>query len=106
MVKACIFLIHMKIDTKVVDELAHLARLSYENEAKQEIVTELNKIIAFVEKLEEINTDGIEPLIYMVDETNITREDVMKQDVSQDEGLKNAPKKDSDYFRVPKVIEQ
>jgi aspartyl-tRNA(Asn)/glutamyl-tRNA(Gln) amidotransferase subunit C len=96
----------MKIDTKVVDELAHLARLSYENEAKQEIVTELNKIIAFVEKLEEINTDGIEPLIYMVDETNITREDVMKQDVSQDEGLKNAPKKDSDYFRVPKVIEQ
>jgi aspartyl-tRNA(Asn)/glutamyl-tRNA(Gln) amidotransferase subunit C len=96
----------MKIDTKVVDELAHLARLSYENEAKQEIVTELNKIIAFVEKLEEINTDGIEPLIYMVDETNITREDKMKQDVSQDEGLKNAPKKDSDYFRVPKVIEQ
>lgn len=96
----------MKIDTKVVDELAHLARLSYENEAKEEIVTELNKIIAFVEKLEEINTDGIEPLIYMVDETNVTREDVMKQDVSQDEGLKNAPKKDSDYFRVPKVIEQ
>jgi aspartyl-tRNA(Asn)/glutamyl-tRNA(Gln) amidotransferase subunit C len=96
----------MKIDTKVVDELAHLARLSYENEAKEEIVTELNKIIAFVEKLEEINTDGIEPLIYMVDETNITREDAMKQDVSQDEGLKNAPKKDSDYFRVPKVIEQ
>ena len=96
----------MKIDTKVVDELAHLARLSYENEAKEEIVTELNKIIAFVETLEEINTDGIEPLIYMVDETNITREDVMKQDVSQDEGLKNAPKKDSDYFRVPKVIEQ
>lgn len=96
----------MKIDIKVVDELSHLARLSYENEAKEEIVTELNKIIAFVEKLEEINTDGIEPLIYMVDETNITREDVMKQDVSQDEGLKNAPKKDSDYFRVPKVIEQ
>ena len=96
----------MKIDTKVVDELAHLARLSYENEAKQEIVTELNKIIAFVEKLDEINTDGIEPLIYMVDETNVVRKDTMKQDVSQDEGLKNAPKKDSDYFRVPKVIEQ
>lgn len=95
----------MKIDTKVVDELAHLARLSYENEAKQEIVTELNKIIAFVEKLGEINTDGIEPLIYMVDETNVVRKDSMKQDVTQDEGLKNAPKKDSDYFRVPKVIE-
>ena len=96
----------MKIDTKVVDELAHLARLSYENEAKQEIVTELNKIIAFVEKLDEINTDGVEPLIYMVNETNVARVDLMKQDVTQDEGLKNAPKKDSDYFRVPKVIEQ
>lgn len=96
---------HMKIDTKVVDELAHLARLSYENEAKQEIVTELSKIIAFVEKLGEIDTDGIEPLIYMVDETNVARVDTMKQDVTQDEGLKNAPKKDSDYFRVPKVIE-
>ena len=96
---------HMKIDTKVVDELAHLARLSYENEAKQEIVTELNKIIAFVEKLGEINTDGIEPLIYMVDETNVARVDTMKQDVTQGDGLKNAPKKDSDYFRVPKVIE-
>ena len=96
----------MKIDTKVVDELAHLARLSYENEAKQEIVTELNKIIAFVEKLDEINTDGVEPLIYMVNETNVARVDLMKQDVTQDEVLKNAPKKDSDYFRLPKVIEQ
>lgn len=96
----------MKIDIKVVDELSHLARLSYENEAKEEIVTELNKIIAFVEKLNEIDTYGLEPLIYMVDETNNTRKDIMIQLISQDDGLKNAPKKDSDYFRVPKVIEQ
>lgn len=96
----------MKIDIKVVDELSHLARLSYENEAKEEIVTDLNKIIAFVEKLNEIDTDGLEPLIYMVDETNNTRKDIMIQLISQDDGLKNAPKKDSDYFRVPKVIEQ
>jgi aspartyl-tRNA(Asn)/glutamyl-tRNA(Gln) amidotransferase subunit C len=96
----------MTVNTTVVDELAHLARLSYENEAKEEIVSDLNKIIAFVEKLNEIDTDGIEPLIYMVDETNVVRPDIAHLEISQGDGLKNAPKKDSDYFRVPKVIEQ
>ncbi len=96
----------MKVDTKLVDELAHLSRLSYENEAKEEIVSDLNKILAFVEKLNEINTDGVEPLIYMVDETNVLRKDIARLDITQDDGLKNAPKKDSDFFRVPKVIEQ
>jgi aspartyl-tRNA(Asn)/glutamyl-tRNA(Gln) amidotransferase subunit C len=96
----------MKVDTQLVDELAHLARLSYENEAKAEIVSDLNKILAFVEKLNEIPTDGVEPLIYMVDETNILRPDSTRLDITQEEALKNAPKKDSDFFRVPKVIEQ
>jgi aspartyl-tRNA(Asn)/glutamyl-tRNA(Gln) amidotransferase subunit C len=96
----------MTVDTQLVDELAHLSRLAYDNEAKAEIVSDLNKILAFVDKLNEINTDGIEPLIYMVDDTNVLREDVSRLDIKQDEALKNAPKKDSDFFRVPKVIEQ
>ncbi|MFM2286298.1 MAG: aspartyl/glutamyl-tRNA(Asn/Gln) amidotransferase subunit [Bacteroidota bacterium] len=96
----------MTVDTQLVDELAHLSRLAYENEAKAEIVSDLNKILAFVDKLNEINTDGIEPLIYMVDDTNVLRGDVSRLDIKQVEALKNAPKKDSDFFRVPKVIEQ
>jgi len=94
----------MTIDEKLVDQLAHLARLSFENEARTEIKNDLNKMLAFVDKLNELNTDGIEPLIYMVDETNIMRKDDVQTNITHEEGLKNAPKRDSDYFRVPKVI--
>ena len=57
-------------------------------------------------KLNELNTDNVEPLIYMTDEVNVLREDVVKTDMTQEEALKNAPKKDSDYFKVPKVVEK
>ena len=95
-----------KIDIKTVDEIAHLARLEFNNEAKAEIVNDMNRMLAFVDKLNELNTDSVEPLIYMTDEKNVLREDEVKQTVTQDEALKNAPKKDSDYFKVPKVIDQ
>lgn len=94
----------MTVDETLVDHLAHLARLSFENEARTEIKNDLNRMLAFVDKLNELNTDGIEPLIYMVDETNVMRKDIVKTDITHEEGLKNAPKRDSDYFRVPKVI--
>jgi aspartyl-tRNA(Asn)/glutamyl-tRNA(Gln) amidotransferase subunit C len=69
------------------------------------MVHDLNRILSFVEKLSEVNTDGVEPLIYMVDETNVLREDVVQLEITQNEGLKNAPKKDSDYFRVPRFVD-
>lgn len=94
----------MIIDEKLVDQLSHLARLSFENEARVEIKNDLNKMLAFVDKLNELDTTGVEPLIYMVDETNVMRKDIVVSDISHEEGLKNAPKRDSDYFRVPKVI--
>lgn len=94
----------MTINGQLVDQLAHLARLSFENEAKEEIISDLNKILAFVEKLNEVDTEGVEPLIYMVDETDSLRDDEVKQEITREEALKNAPKHDSDYFRVPKVI--
>lgn len=95
----------MQIDKKTVDELAQLARLEFEDEAKQEIIDDLNKVLAFVDKLNELDTDNVEPLIYMTEETNRWRDDVVKHDITQDEALKNAPKHDSDYFKSPKVIE-
>jgi len=95
-----------KIDIKTVDEVAHLARLEFNDEAKAEIVNDMNRMLAFVDKLNELNTDKVEPLIYMSAETNILREDEPQKTITQDEALKNAPKKDSDYFKVPKVIEQ
>ena|SRR4028119_2271140 len=94
-----------KIDTKTVDEVAHLARLEFTDEAKTEIVSDMNRMLAFINKLNELDTEGIEPLIYMTDEVNVMREDEPKDTLSQKETLKNAPKKDSDYFKVPKVID-
>ncbi|MBN8695046.1 MAG: Asp-tRNA(Asn)/Glu-tRNA(Gln) amidotransferase subunit GatC [Bacteroidetes bacterium] len=96
----------MKIDNETVDKIAHLARLEFENEAKQEIIKDMNNMLSFIEKLNELDTQNIEPLIYMSDEVNVLREDDVKHEITQDEALKNAPKKDSDYFKVPKVLEK
>jgi aspartyl-tRNA(Asn)/glutamyl-tRNA(Gln) amidotransferase subunit C len=96
----------MKIDTKTVDEVAHLARLEFDEKSKPEIIKDMNNMLAFVEKLNELNTDNVEPLVYMTDEVNVLREDEVKGDMTQEEALKNAPKKDSDYFKVPKVVEK
>ena len=94
-----------KIDIKTVDEIAHLARLEFNDEAKGEIVNDMNRMLAFVDKLNELDTDKVEPLIYMSEERNVLREDEVKQTLTQKEALQNAPKKDSDYFKVPKVID-
>jgi aspartyl-tRNA(Asn)/glutamyl-tRNA(Gln) amidotransferase subunit C len=95
-----------KINSKTVDEVAHLARLEFSQEAKVEIENDMNRMLSFVDKLNELNTDTVAPLIYMNTETDIMREDEAVRSVSQKEALKNAPKKDSDYFKVPKVIDK
>jgi aspartyl-tRNA(Asn)/glutamyl-tRNA(Gln) amidotransferase subunit C len=94
------------IDIKTVDEIAHLARLEFNDEAKKGILTDLNRMLAFVDKLNELDTENVEPLIYMTDERNVLRKDEPEETLTQKEALKNAPKKDSDYFKAPKVIEQ
>ena len=94
-----------KIDIKTVDEVAHLARLEFSEDGKAEILNDMNRMLAFVDKLNEMDTNGIEPLIYMTDEVNVLREDEAKDTLTQKQALKNAPKKDSDYFKVPKVID-
>ena len=74
--------------------------------AKESIEKDLQKILDLVEKLEEVNVDGVEPLIYMTDEKNVLRKDVVKDMVTKEEALQNAPQRDSDYFKVPKVIKK
>jgi aspartyl-tRNA(Asn)/glutamyl-tRNA(Gln) amidotransferase subunit C len=95
-----------KIDHKTVDEVAHLARLEFDAEAKDEMVKGMNNMLVFIEKLNELDTTSVEPLIYMTDESNVLREDVVKETITQKEALLNAPKKDSDYFKAPKVIDK
>lgn len=94
----------MKISHETVDNLAKLSRLSFEGEAKESMRVDLENILEMCEKLNEVNTEGIEPLIYMTNSHTILREDAVVQEITHEEALKNAPKKDSDFFRVPKVI--
>jgi aspartyl-tRNA(Asn)/glutamyl-tRNA(Gln) amidotransferase subunit C len=94
----------MKITDEKIKELAHLARLKFEGDELQHIKEDLEKITAFCEQLNQVDTDGIEPLTYLTKNKNVLREDVTENTMSKEEALKNAPKADSDFFRVPKVI--
>lgn len=96
----------MKITEDVVDHIAHLARLEFEGEKKVAIRQDLERIIDFMDKLQEVDTENVEPLVFMTDEVNRLREDEPIVTLNQDEVLKNAPKKDSDYFRIPKVLDK
>ncbi len=94
----------MKIDKETVDKISHLARLEFDDTAKAEIINDMNNMLSFVEKLNELDTANIEPLIYMSEEFTLLREDEIIHEITQSEALKNAPQHDSDYFKVPKVI--
>ena len=94
----------MIIDEETVDKIAHLARLELNSSEKSAMIDDMNKILGFMDKLNEIDTTGIEPLVYMTDEVNILREDTVKQEITHQEALLNAPKHDDDYFLVSKVI--
>lgn len=94
----------MKIDLDTIEKVAHLARLEVKEEDKQGLLDDMNKILTFMDKLNEVNTDNVEPLIYMSEEVNVVREDEVIQVISREDALLNAPKHDGKYFRVAKVI--
>jgi aspartyl-tRNA(Asn)/glutamyl-tRNA(Gln) amidotransferase subunit C len=96
----------MTIDKETVDKIAHLARLELSAGETDEMIKDMSKILDFMAKLNEIDTSGVEPLVYMTDEVNVLRDDVVKQQITHQEALLNAPKHDDDYFLVAKVIEK
>jgi aspartyl-tRNA(Asn)/glutamyl-tRNA(Gln) amidotransferase subunit C len=96
----------MEVNDAMVDKLAHLARLKFNDADKAEIKTDLQRMIAFVEKLNELDLSGVEPLMHMSDEVNVLREDVVKGSVSREDALKNAPLHNEQFFKVPKVIKK
>jgi len=96
----------MTIDKETVEKVAHLARLELAEDEKETMIADMSKILGFMAKLNEIDTTGVEPLVYMTNEINVTREDVIKQEITHEEALQNAPKQDGSYFLVAKVIEK
>ena len=95
----------MKLDVETLQKIAHLSRLEINEKDTDQMLRDMSNMLTFVEKLNEVNTDGVAPLTTMSHEINNLREDVAKVELTHDEVLSNAPKKDEDYFRVPKVLE-
>ena len=96
----------MVVNDALIEKLAHLSRLEFNSKEKNEIKNDLQKMIAFVEKLNELDISGVDPLLHMTDEVNVLREDEVKGSVSREEALKNAPDHDGQFFKVPKVIKK
>jgi aspartyl-tRNA(Asn)/glutamyl-tRNA(Gln) amidotransferase subunit C len=95
----------MKIDRTLLDKIAHLSRLEFDEKDAEKMMKDMTAIVDWVEKLKEVDTDGVEPLTTMSHEINMLREDEVKAHLDHDSALMNAPKKDGVYFRVPKVLE-
>ncbi|MGK0363794.1 MAG: aspartyl-tRNA(Asn)/glutamyl-tRNA(Gln) amidotransferase subunit C [Saprospiraceae bacterium] len=94
----------MQVDEQLVLRLEKLARLQLSEEEREVIQGDLNKILGMVDKLKEIDTDNVEPLVYMNEEVNVLREDVVRNQTPREDALRNAPAEDGTYFKVPKVI--
>ena len=94
-----------KITLKDVEYVASLAQLSLDEEAKQRLLREMGDVLAYVDKLNELDTDGIEPMMHVLDISNVYREDVVTGSLDHDAALKNAPKTDGAYFLVPRILE-
>ena len=96
----------MQLNNETIARIAHLARLEVSEAEKETLLKDMNKILSFMEKLNELDTTGVEPLIYLSDEVNVLREDVVKQEITVEEALQNAPNQDGRYFKVAKVIDK
>ncbi len=96
----------MKITEKKIDELAHLSRLQFDEKDKVRIQEDLERILGFCQKLDNLDTSNVEPLVYISNRKEHLREDIVKPSLSKADALLNAPDGDSDYFRVPKVIKK
>ena len=96
----------MKVNDKLINDLSRLAKLNFDKQTIKKMKSDLKNILKFVDKLSEIDTEGIAPLIYLSEERNVLRPDQVDEQIEQKDALKNAPKKDSDYFKVPKVLKK
>ncbi len=96
----------MEVNDQLVDKLAHLSRLQFSDAEKEGIKNDLQRMIGFVEKLNELDLANVEPLLHMSPEVNVLREDELRGSVSRTEALRNAPLHDEQFFKVPKVIKK
>jgi aspartyl-tRNA(Asn)/glutamyl-tRNA(Gln) amidotransferase subunit C len=101
-----LFLLNMNITPATINHLAHLSRLEFSEDRKESIRHDLTRMVEFIEKLQEVNTDGIKPLLFMSDAENVWRADEIQGSITREEALRNAPATDGTYFKVPTVIKK
>lgn len=94
----------MEVNLPLVDKLANLAKLKFDDVEKEAIRADLSKILGFIEKLDELDTTGVKPLVYISDAENVLRDDTVVQETSREQLLRNAPNQDGVYIKIPKVI--
>ncbi len=95
----------MKIDKGALSKIAHLARLQIKPEEEESLLKSMDSVLSWMEQLNEVDTQGVEPLTHMMDEGNNWRSDASANTLSRMDALSNAPAKNTSYILVPKVIE-
>lgn len=96
----------MSVTKKDVEYIAELARLKFKEEELESFTHQLNEILSYIDKLNELNTDDVEPLSHPIENINVFRNDELKQSISTEDALRNASDKTDEFFKVPKVINQ
>ena len=96
----------MSVTRKDVEYIASLARLKFKDEELENFTHQLNEILNYIEKLNELDTENVEPLSHPVENSNVFRSDELKPSIPREEALKNAPDYTEEFFSVPKVISQ
>lgn len=95
----------MKIDQQALNKIAHLSRLEIDPAKAPAYMQGMEDVLNWMQQLDELDTEGVEPLTNMSFELNAFREDIKGEPLDHERALQSAPKRDDDYFRVPKVIE-
>lgn len=94
----------MAVTKDEVKYIASLSRLEFDENELEDFTKEFNQILNYIDKLNELDTENVEPLLHPIEKVNVFREDQQRKSVSRAEALKNAPDSNDEFFKVPKVI--
>lgn len=106
LLKRLFIFVTMEVNDKLINKLAVLSRLRFNEDEKQTIKKDLEQMIHFVSKLQEVDTDEVPPLLHISQNVNCMRTDIAEGTISRQEALKNAALHDDMYFKVPKIIKK
>ena len=95
----------MKVTKKDMENVAVLSRLAIPADKEEQYTNQLNDVLTYMENLNSINTDDVQPIAHVLPISNVFRDDVVKESLDRDLALSNAPLKDDGYFKVPKILE-